>query len=58
MISVLGAAAIQFVFQFYVYATVKNSLGDGFVKCVLADNVLDDDPPCSQNTVLYLISCQ
>lgn len=58
LISVLGSAAIQFAFQFYCYDTVKARLGDDFTKCVLSDDLDLDDPPCSQNTVIYLISCQ
>lgn len=58
IMSVLGSAAIQMAFQFYVYSTVKEKLGDDFVKCVSSKTVEDDDPPCSQNSVLYLISCQ
>ena len=31
-------------------------LGDLFVECIPAESLLDNDPPCTANTVLYLVS--
>lgn len=57
LISVLGSAIIQFVFQIYVFVTVESHLGpELFVKCEHAADVEDDDPPCSKNTALYLLT--
>jgi len=32
-------------------------LGDNYIECVLSPDFLTDDPPCSDNSALYLISC-
>lgn len=37
--------------------TLKSMLGDEYVECKLSPELLVDDPPCSLNTTLYLISC-
>lgn len=59
LVSVLGSAAIQFVFQLWTYLQTSQQLtGADFVKCVQSATVEDDDPPCSDNTALYLVSCQ
>jgi len=41
-----------------VYIKTEEKLGDSFVKCTIAKNVVDDDPPCSSNTALYVFSIQ
>jgi cation-transporting ATPase 13A3/4/5 len=54
--SVIGMGMIQAAFQFLVYFRTETMLGDKFIKCTSAEDVEDDDPPCSNNTVLYLVS--
>ena len=56
LLSVLGSAVIQFSFQIYMYLDVHNRTGRGYVKCVQAKDVEADDPPCSDNTVMYLFT--
>ena len=58
LVSVLGSAAIQFCFQFYLFLTIENDIGDAeFEECVPAEDFDDDDPPCSYNTMLYEFTC-
>lgn len=40
-----------------MYADVEARMGAGYVVCVPAERVVDDDPPCSDNTVMYLFTC-
>jgi magnesium-transporting ATPase (P-type) len=56
MTSVLGSVAIQWGFQTYMFKSAKDSLGDDFVACTLNEEELEDPPPCSEQTVVYLIS--
>ena len=56
MTSVLGMAGIQATFTFYVQDSAEARLGPSYIKCVPAATLLDDDPPCSANTVLYLFT--
>ena len=59
LVSVIGCSIIQFSFQLWTYLQTENILStDDFVKCIQSDDVDEDDPPCSKNTALYLISCQ
>ena len=55
IVSVLGMAVINFGFQYYVGFYSHDKVGT-FIKCESAENVEDQDPPCSLNTVIYLIS--
>jgi len=56
--SVLGMAAIQGAFTFYVQDSfvTEARLGPSYIKCVPAATLVADDPPCSANTVLYLFT--
>ena len=39
-----------------MFFTAQADLGSKYVDCKPSDDFLDDDPPCSLNTVLYLLS--
>lgn len=54
--SVFGAIMIQLAFQLIPYFTIKEKLGQDFVQCKASKVLKEEDPPCSTNTVLYLIS--
>lgn len=58
IISVLGIAAIQLFFQLYMFLTVKSDLNydDWYKVCETIEDVDEDDPPCSLNTVLYIFT--
>lgn len=65
LVSVLGAAAIQLAFQMYVFFATEpfvrsHSTGtdDQFVQCVQSAELGGDDPPCTLNTAIYLLSSQ
>lgn len=58
LVSVIGSAAIQFVFQYWVFVQTKERSGDSYIKCKPIESVIKDDPPCSSNTALYVFSCQ
>ena len=57
LLSVLGLTTIQFSFQYYIYLGIKSHLGDEYVRCKPAESYLDDDPPCSDNTVIFMFTC-
>ena len=48
---------IQYVFCYYVYTGTQSHLGSDFVRCAPAEAYGEDDPPCSENTVIYLFTC-
>jgi magnesium-transporting ATPase (P-type) len=40
----------------YTRATTQNYLGNDYVVCIQKEEVDDEDPPCSDNTALFLVS--
>ena len=41
-----------------MWTTTQEKLGDDvYQKCVSSEELEDDDPPCSDNSVLYLFTC-
>jgi cation-transporting ATPase 13A2 len=57
LISVLGSAAIQFTFQFYLFWNIKEQVGPTYSVCKTKVNILDDDSPCTLNTMIYIFTC-
>jgi len=39
-----------------VYQRAEPTVGDDYIVCVPAQSLDSDDPPCTDNTVLYLVS--
>ena len=57
LLSVLGSAAIQLVFQLYMFFTLEDDLGPkSYIVCVESKDFDESDPPCSANTLLYLLT--
>ena len=57
LLSVLGSALIQLIFQLYMSFTLEDDLGaSNYIECVESTDFDLDDPPCSTNTLLYLLT--
>lgn len=58
VISVLGSAVIQLAFQLYLWNTTRDRLGEeNYIVCISSEELEEDDPPCSDNSVIYLFTC-
>ena len=56
LFSISGAIVIQFLFQLIPYITISEKLGKNLVECRASLLFKEEDPPCSINTALYLVS--